>query len=65
VQCGHSNNADINAAQVLKKRFLTEIRAGKFSLKRKQPQKIAYRRKKVPPEQRCQPMESVSDLCSA
>jgi len=60
--CGHQDNADINAAKVLKNRFLTSVRTGKFSVKKKPSQKITFRKK--PPEQRFQPVEPMSDLHS-
>lgn len=44
VECGHTANADTNAARVLKGRFLSQLNAGTFALKAKTAKKIAPRR---------------------
>jgi len=43
--CGHQQNADVNAALVLKKRFLILLNTGKLFPKNKAVQKISPRRK--------------------
>jgi len=58
--CGHAENADTNAAKVLKNRFLTEFRKGTLLPKSKATQKISVRRKprgSPPQEARCEPVE--------
>ena len=50
VACGHAANADTNAANVLKNRFLGQLRAGTFALKAKTAQKVAPRKKQVSKE---------------
>jgi transposase len=60
LQCGHTDNADTNASQVIKKRFLTQLRNGTLPPKGKASKKIAARRKPgavTPTEVRCQPVE--------
>ena len=47
LQCHHCDNADINAAKVLKKRFITSLNAGKFVLPTKTVKKIAVRKQKA------------------
>lgn len=46
-QCGHTNNADYNAAQVLKQRFLEQLNTNTFVLTTKVVKKIAIRRQKA------------------
>jgi putative transposase len=60
VGCGHQDNADTNAAKVLKNRFLKSLRLGTLPLQGKTRKKIAARRKPcstTPTEVRCQPVE--------
>ena len=45
IHCGHSDNADHNAACVLKKRFLTDLNTGTFVLPTKTVKRIAIRQK--------------------
>jgi putative transposase len=45
--CGHQDNADHNAALVLKKRFLTQLNNNTFVLPTKAVKKIAIRRQKA------------------
>ena len=44
LSCAHTNHADINAAQVLKKRFLSDLNAGTFVLPTKTVRKITLRK---------------------
>ena len=60
IVCGYSDNADINAAKVLKKRFLNDLRSGTLPRKGIAAKRIAPRRKPkadTPTEVRCQPVE--------
>lgn len=45
IHCGHTDNADHNAACVLKKRFLTDLNTGTFVLPTKTVKRIAIRQK--------------------
>lgn len=45
LSCGHQQHADINAAQVLKKRFLSDLNAGTFVLPTKTVKRISCRKK--------------------
>ena len=67
LHCGHTDNADLNASKVIKKRFLSGLRKGTLLPKSKAPRRIAVRRKPVtvtPPEARCKPVEPVVRLRS-
>jgi putative transposase len=60
VKCGHQDNADTNAAKVLKNRFLQRLRLGTLPLQGKTRKKIAARKtpcSTTPTEERCQPVE--------
>lgn len=60
VACGYQSNADLNASQVLKQRFLADLRAGTLPQQGKAKKKIAARHKPcstTPTEERCQPVE--------
>jgi putative transposase len=59
IGCGHTANADFNAAGILKKRFLERLNAGTFVLPTKTVKRISIRkqREKAPPELRCRSVE--------
>jgi len=44
LQCGHAENADTHAAQVLKKRWIRDLHTGTFSFKEKTAKKITRRK---------------------